>query len=74
MGEAATLAQQWEAERAESIERDRDRVRQVIAGWASVRLVRDRAGTPRVTELLEGLGEMHRTELDAILAELEGAL
>jgi len=69
--EAATLAQQWETERAESIERDRDRIRQVIAGWASVRQVRDRAGTPRIAELLNGLGDMHRAELDAILAELE---
>jgi ParB-like nuclease family protein len=70
--EAATLAQQWRTERGESIQRDQGRIRQVISGWGSVRTVVDRAETPFVADIVGGLGDTDRTELDRIITELKG--
>ena len=70
--EASTLAQQWSTERDESIRRDQGRIRQVISGWASVRIVIDRAATPFVADIVSGLGDTDRAELDRIISELKG--
>lgn len=71
-GEAVALAQQWRTERAESIQRDQNRIRQVISGWGSVRTVTGRADTQLVADIVSGLGDTDRAELDRIISELKG--
>jgi hypothetical protein len=70
--EAATLAEQWRTERAESIQRDQGRIRQVVSGWSSVRLLHERPDNPWVKEIRQGLGETDIEAVDQILSALKG--
>ena len=70
--EALTLARQWQTERAESIERDRNRLRQVVSNWGAVRTVAEMTGNPYVTDVLHGLGETDRAEIERIVTEWKG--
>jgi hypothetical protein len=71
-GEAVALAQQWRAERADAISRDQGRIRQVISGWGSIRTAIDQADTPFVADIVGGLGDTDRAELNRIITELKG--
>lgn len=68
--EAATLAEQWQQERGESIERDRARIHAITAGWGAVRSVSDAPDSPYVTDLLATLGERDREVLDDIVKQI----
>lgn len=70
--EALTLARQWQTERAESIERDRNRLRQVVSNWGAVRTVAEMASNPYVADVLDGLGETDRAEIERIVTEWKG--
>lgn len=72
--EAATLAEQWQRERAESMDRDRARLLAANSAWGIVQHIARQPDHPYVTEILDGLGEADREALDGILADLKGAV
>lgn len=68
--EAATLAEQWQQERGESIERDRARIHAITAGWGAVRSIADAPDSAYVVDLLATLGERDREVLDDIVKQV----
>lgn len=70
--EAATLAQQWQQERSESIQRDRERIHNVAAGWGTVRAAADQPDNSYVRDVLDGLGVPDQDKLKQIISELKG--
>lgn len=70
--EAAALAQQWRAERADAIKRAQNGAVQVVNHWGVVQTLRDQAKTPYVADILAGLGEADRAALDRIITDLKG--
>lgn len=70
--EAATLAEQWEQERAESIERDRERISNVIkGGWSALRRVASKPEHPYSRELLDGVGNGTRELIENTIEEIK---
>lgn len=70
--EAATLAEQWEQERAESIERDRERISNVIkGGWSALRRVASKPDHPYSRELLDGVGNGTRELIENTIEEIK---
>lgn len=69
--EAATLAEQWEVDRAESIERDRERISHVIkGGWSALRRVAAKPDHPYSRELLDGFGDGTRELVENTIEEI----
>lgn len=70
--EAATLAEQWEVDRAESIERDRERISHVIkGGWSALRRVAAKPDHPYSRELLDGFGDGTRELVENTIEEIK---
>lgn len=70
--EAAALAQQWRAERADAIKRAQNGAMQLVNHWGVIQTLRDQAKTPYVADILAGLGEADRAALDRIITDLKG--
>lgn len=70
--EAVALAQQWRTERAEAIKRAQNAAIQIVNHWGVIRTLHDQAATPYVADILAGLGENDRAELNRIITELKG--
>lgn len=70
--EAAGLAQQWRAERADAIKRAQGGAVQIVNHWGVIRTLRDQGATPYVADILAGLGENDRAEINRIITELKG--
>jgi hypothetical protein len=71
-GEAVALAQQWRAERADAIKRAQNSAVQLVNHWGVIQTIRDQASTPYVADILAGLGENDRGELNRIITDLKG--
>lgn len=67
--EAASLAEQWQQERDESIKRDQERLRELNVAWRVIHSVAMNPNRPYTTEVLAGLGEADREVLKRILSE-----
>lgn len=67
--EALTLAKQWSAERDDAIRRHQASIRNVVSGWGAIRTVLESLESPYVADILAGLGERDREELDRITNE-----
>ncbi len=58
-----------EQERQESLDRDRNRIRDVNTGWPTVREILANPTSIRAKEIIEGLGEPDREALQRIIDE-----
>ncbi|MFB4280788.1 ParB/RepB/Spo0J family partition protein [Nonomuraea sp. MTCD27] len=67
--EALTLAKQWRAERDDAVRRHQSSIRNVVSGWGAIRTVLDSLESPYVADILAGLGDRDREELERITAE-----
>lgn len=67
--EAASLGQEWQQERTESIKRDQERLRELNVAWRVIRSVAANLNRPYASEVLSGLTEADRKTLERIISE-----